>query len=461
MPRTKKTAVKKKEPTLEQLVQQQVQEQLQEALLNIEFDTPEQSTDAFVDMDLLREEIKKEVEFAYKTKQHKEEVVKESKTELTRSELKLSADKEFLFTSGLDGLVISEKDKALITASKSGAIGFGLKAPRSFGIGSAHFRANYPSEAPIPTSGDGSTRGVIVEGDGDDEKTYAFRVLSRMNRQGFNVTSDGSLIINDSTDKTQSRVSINQTDNDAHALNVIGSSRYYDQNIVNLQSKATPDENFNFLNAKADVENNGDAGVDVFRVDGEGSVYANIGVNSNARGYAELFEWADGNHKNENRNGFTVSLNEKGQLVVADEGDAVIGVVSDSAALIGNAGWNCLQNRFNLDANKDPMKSRVKIVEWLDDVGVLHSHYLHTLSKEFALPDNAIIYETNENGDDILKQDYRSDFDMSKDYTKRIKRGWACVIITGTTKVFKGQFMGSNWVKIKDINDDLEEWIIK
>lgn len=461
MPRTKKTAVKKKEPTLEQIVQQQVQEQLQEALLNIEFDTPEQSTDAFVDMDLLREEIKKEVEFAYKTKQHKEEVVKESKTELTRSELKLSADKEFLFTSGLDGLVISEKDKALITASKSGAIGFGLKAPRSFGIGSAHFRANYPSEAPIPTSGDGSTRGVIVEGDGDDEKTYAFRVLSRMNRQGFNVTSDGSLIINDSTDKTQSRVSINQTDNDAHALNVIGSSRYYDQNIVNLQSKATPDENFNFLNAKADVENNGDAGVDVFRVDGEGSVYANIGVNSNARGYAELFEWADGNHKNENRNGFTVSLNEKGQLVVADEGDAVIGVVSDSAALIGNAGWNCLQNRFNLDANKDPMKSRVKIVEWLDDVGVLHSHYLHTLSKEFALPDNAIIYETNENGDDILKQDYRSDFDMSKDYTKRIKRGWACVIITGTTKVFKGQFMGSNWVKIKDINDDLEEWIIK
>lgn len=461
MPRTKKTAVKKKEPTLEELVQQQVQEQLQEALLKIEFDIPEQSTDAFVDMDLLREEIKKEIEFAYKTKQHKEEVAKESKAELSRSELKLSADKEFLFTSGLDGLVISEKDKALITASKSGAIGFGLKAPRSFGLGSAHFRANYPSEAPIPTSGLGSTRGVIVEGDGDDEKTYAFRVLSRMNRQGLNVTSDGSLIINDSIDKTQSRVSINQTDNDAHALNIIGSSRYYDQNIVNLQSKATPDDTFNFLNAKADVENNGDAGVDVFRVDGEGSVYANMGVNSNARGYAELFEWADSNHKNEDRTGYTVALNDKGKLIIADEGDKVIGVVSDSAALIGNAGWNCLQERFNLSLDKKYMKSRYKVVEWLDDVGVLHSYYLNTLDKEFALPENAIIFESHEDGSDMFKKDYRSDFDISKDYTKRIKRGWACVVITGTTKVFKGQFMNSNWIKIKDINDDLEEWIIK
>jgi len=461
MPRAKKTQTKKKEPTIEELVQQQVQEQLQEALLNIEIDVPEQSTDAFVDMDLLREEIKKEVEFAYKQKQHKEEVVKESKTELTRSELKLSADKEFLFTSGLDGLVISEKDKALITASKSGAIGFGIKAPRSFGIGSAHFRANYPSEAPIPTSGVGSTRGVIVEGDGDDEKTFALRVLSRMNRQGLNVTSDGSLVVNDSTDKTLSRVSINQTDNDAHALNVIGSSRYYDQNIVNLQSKATPDDKFNFLNARADVKENGGAGVDVFRVDGEGSVYANMAVNSNAKGYAELFEWADSNHKNENRTGFTVALNEKGKLIIADEGDKVIGVVSDSAAIIGNAGWNCLQARYNLTADKQPMTSRYKVVEWLDDVGVLHSYYLNTLDKDFALPENAVIYESNDDGSDMYKKDYRSDFDMTKDYTKRIKRGWACVIITGTTKIYKGQFMNSNWIKIKDINDDLEEWIIK
>jgi len=54
MPRAKK----KTEPTLEELIKQQVQEQLQEALLNIEFSAPEQ-TDAFVDMDLLREEIKK------------------------------------------------------------------------------------------------------------------------------------------------------------------------------------------------------------------------------------------------------------------------------------------------------------------------------------------------------------------------------------------------------------------
>jgi hypothetical protein len=94
-------------------------------------------------------------------------------------------------------------------------------------------------------------------------------------------------------------------------------------------------------------------------------------------------------------------------------------------------------------------------------VGVLHSYYLNTLDKDFALPENAVIYESNDDGSDMYKKDYRSDFDMTKDYTKRIKRGWACVIITGTTKIYKGQFMNSNWIKIKDINDDLEEWVIK
>ena len=159
-------------------------------MLNIEFETPEQSTDAWVDMDLLREEIKKEVEFELRKKEHVKETEAKADASLSRSELKLIGTKEYNITSDLDGLVISEKDKALITASKSGAIGFGLKAPRSFGTGSAHFRAVYSSEAPIPTNGDGSTRGVIVEGDGDDEKTFSFRALSRKNRQGFNVTSD-------------------------------------------------------------------------------------------------------------------------------------------------------------------------------------------------------------------------------------------------------------------------------
>ena len=72
-PAVKKTVTKSKpEPTVEQIIAEQVQQQLQEALLNIEIEVPQQNTDAFVDMDLLRDEIKKQVEFetrktSYKT----------------------------------------------------------------------------------------------------------------------------------------------------------------------------------------------------------------------------------------------------------------------------------------------------------------------------------------------------------------------------------------------------------
>lgn len=471
MPRAKKPATKtdkkvvaKKQTAqdIEKVIKKQVQEQLEEALLNIEIESPEPvKTDAWVDMDLLREEIKKEIQFAQRKVEHVEKIENKADVSISRSNLKLIGEKEYDISSGLDGLLISEKDKALITASKSGAIGFGLKAPRSFGIGSAHFRANYTSDAPMPTSGDGSTRGVIVEGDGDDDKTFTFRVLSRMNRQGLNVTGDGSLLVNSPKDETLSRVTINQTNNDRPALNVISASKYFDETVFNLQAKAGLDSNFNFINAKADVDENGGSGIDVFKVNAKGSVYSEQSFYSNGKGYAELFEWADGNHKNENRDGFTVALNEKGQLIIADEGDSIIGVVSSNPAFIGNAGWNGVQDRYNLNADKEHMETNYKIVEWLDDAGVLHSYDVKELDQDFAFPENAIIYETDGQGNDLIKRIYRSDFDKSDDYTDRIKKGWSPVIIAGTTAVFKGQFMGSNWIKVSDISDDLEQWIIK
>jgi len=455
MPRAKK----KTEPTLEELIKQQVQEQLQEALLNIEFETPEQ-TDAFVDMDLLREEIKKEVEFELRKNEHVQKTEAKADASLSRSELKLIGTKEYNITSDLDGLVISEKDKALFTASKSGAIGFGLKAPRSFGVGSAHFRAVYASEAPIPTNGDGSTRGVIVEGDGDDEKTFSFRALSRKNRQGFNVTSDGSLILGLNKDITRSRVTVNQVNYDEDTVNLFSSSKQYANDMLSINTSSMPDRRFKFISAKGDVPENGQAGIEVFKVEGDGSVFTEKSVFSNRTGYAELFKWADGNHKNEDRNGFTVTLDKEGLLRIADEGDTILGVVCEHAAFIGNAGWS-YADKYLLDDNKNPKKAQVKIVEWEDEVGMLHSHYFHTLPADFALPDNAVIYETNEYGDNFLVNYIDPAYNKNTEYTERRDRGWVAVALTGKVKVWKGQFMSPNWFKVKDINDDLEEWILK
>ena len=124
----------------------------------------------------------------------------------------------------------------------------------------------------IPSNGVNSTRGLIVEGDGDDEKTYLLRAVSRMNRQGTNITSDGSLLVNEMNDSTLSKVHINpQTMIRQFKCRA---SLYYDSDVMLLQAKARNSKHFNLINAITDVNENGKDGLEVFKVDGEGSVFA-------------------------------------------------------------------------------------------------------------------------------------------------------------------------------------------
>lgn len=407
----------------------------------------------------LRDEIKSQIEFEMRRKEHVEKESKKAEASLTKSEINLVAQKTYNIQSNVDGFQITENDKPLFALSKSGVAGFGTKAPRSSGVGSAHFKAWYSSEAPLPTSGLNSTRGVIVESDGDDEKTYVLRVVSRKNRQGFNVTGNGNILSGLMNDPTGSRITAVHNETEGSAFNAFVPSKYYTGSVQNLQANALPGKQYNFINAVADADDNGGAGINVFRVDGLGTVYANNGLISNRTGYGEIFEWADGNNRNEDRIGFTVTLAADGQIRIADEGDEPIGVISDSAAFVGNVDWNNSKGLYYLQENGQPRQRKTKIVEWEDDVGVLHSYYLETLNADFALPDNAVIYETTEDGDDIEVSHKHDTHDKSKD--SGLDNRWAVVVFTGKVKVFKGQIMSEKWIKVRDLSDELEEWILR
>ena len=97
------------------------------------------------------------------------------------------------------GLGFKRKEDTVLQVSRVGTLSTGTKSPRTVGKGSVHFKAGEPSEADIPSSGDGSTRGLIVEGDGHDEKTFVFKAASRMTRQGTNIHSDASLSVSSMT----------------------------------------------------------------------------------------------------------------------------------------------------------------------------------------------------------------------------------------------------------------------
>jgi hypothetical protein len=372
-------------------------------------------------------------------------------SEQRRDKLTLIGSKTYTVDASDDGLLFSKDNDVVLLVGKNGQLATGTKSPRSFGKGSAHFRSGYTSEADMPTSGDGCTRGVIIEGDGDDEKTFVFRAVSRMNRQGFNVFSDGSAALNSMTKVNDATLGVYHRFNDTDAVSIDIPTLEYDHTAFSVTAATPLNSRWNAINVIADED------TETFRVDGTGAVYANSSYYSNGTCYAELFEWADGNSRDEDRNGFTVTLDANGKLRVADEGDKVVGVVVPNAAVVGNSAWNHWHSKFRNKQNK------YSIVEWLEmETTKLKSFYKQSLSKDFALPDNAIEIQTDYNGNEFLKPAVNHLWDSSEDYEGREKRkNWAVVCILGSAPVFKGQLVNNNWIKVKDLSDELELMIIK
>ena len=446
----KNTTVKKKELTIEEIVKKQVEEQLQEALLNIEI---EPSETAEIDIASIRAEIRAEVQNEFNAKVKKLESIQKGETQA----LNLSNNLVDISAS-TDGIIVKKagEDNVVFTITKNGALAFGNRSPRTSGLGTAHFRMKGAGKSPIPTNGPGSTRGLIVEGDGDDTNTFIFRALSTGNRQGFNIGSTGNLLLGTNKDDTNSLLVAHNSNNDTDSLNVINASKYNNKNVLNLQHASDLSDTFSFIDAKANC--NEDIKASMFRVNGLGETFTNRGFFSNSTGYAELFEWADGNPRDEDRTGLTVAINSSGQLIDAnDDNENIIGVVVESAAVIGNTGWNIWQDKYSVEKTGH---TRYKIVEWKDETGVLHSEYIASLSPSFALPEDAIIYESAEDGSDLMRPLLPKSYDVDRDYIPRIKRGWTLVALKGTVNMYRGQNIRSSWIKIRDLNDELEQRIL-
>ena len=67
-------------------------------------------------------------------------------------------------------------------------------------------------------------------------------------------------------------------------------------------------------------------------------------------------------------------------------------------------------------------------------------------------------YDLDENGDRKLNPDW----DKSKTYIPREDRKeWDMVGMVGKLYLRKGQPTGDRWIKMKDISDTVEEWLVR
>ena len=156
-----------------------------------------------------------------------------------------------------------------------------------------------------------------------------------------------------------------------------------------------------------------------FKLDGSGNGTCDGSWTGGGADYAEYFEWADNNPDAEDRRGISVVL-DGDKIREAVAGEDPIGVISGNPSVVGDAAWNKWNGKY-----------------LRDDFGS---------------------YLLDENGDRQLSPD----FDPDQEYVPREQRPeWDCVGLMGKLRIRKGQITGSRWIKMRDISDSVEEWLVR
>ncbi len=155
------------------------------------------------------------------------------------------------------------------------------------------------------------------------------------------------------------------------------------------------------------------AGSAQFRLTAAGDGMAAGSWQSGGADYAEFFEWADGNPRDEDRRGISVVL-EGEEIRPAQPGETPIGVVSAAPTLLGDA-----------------------------DLGEWHGKYIR----------DAFGQRTGE---------IAPDFDPNKAYTPRSQRPeWAMVGLLGKLTLRADQPTDPRWLRLKPLTGGLERWLLR
>lgn len=187
----------------------------------------------------------------------------------------------------------------------------------------------------------------------------------------------------------------------------------YTGRMVLLQTTKSGANDFDFLRTRS---NSGNDSEHVLR--GDGQAYADGSWNTGGAEYAEYVELVDA-YIGQDLRGVSMTL-EGGKMRPAVAGEPIIGVVSRNASVIGNS-----------------------------DIGRWRNKYLRTEYGD---------YDLDENGLRVLNPEW----DESLEYVSREERPeWELLGMLGQIVIRKGQPTDPRWIKMKDLSDTTELWLVR
>ena len=192
--------------------------------------------------------------------------------------------------------------------------------------------------------------------------------------------------------------------------------------------------------------------------------------------YAEYFEWIDGNPDDEDRRGYTVSLvGEK--IKIAEEGDTIIGAISAAPAIVGDSASLRWANKYELDEFGAKIMIPYTMTEWVETTVEIpgdgedqteytreenHSYHSDFIPEDLVVPSDATIRSVDSNGKPLMEAKLNPNWDAASEYVPRsARKEWSPVGLLGKLHTRKDQVVGSNWIKLSDVNESIVRYLVR
>ena len=138
--------------------------------------------------------------------------------------------------------------------------------------------------------------------------------------------------------------------------------------------------------------------------------------------------------------------------------------------VVGNLAWNMWTEKYITDDFGVYEMEDHDVVEWeetiTDEEGNAstkqHSYESHAIPEGVTVPADATRKTHDENGKKFQHRKLNPNYDPAVEYTPREERPeWLIIGLLGQVPVLKGQPVGDRWVKMRDISEAVEEWMIR
>lgn len=191
-----------------------------------------------------------------------------------------------------------------------------------------------------------------------------------------------------------------------------------------------------------------------FNLRGDGTGFCDVTWTGGGADYAEYFEWADGNPNNQDRRGYSVSLIGQ-KIKIAEIGDTVIGIVSAVPAVLGNAAWNNWVGKYLKDEYNSYIMEDYEVWRWIDENGKEVSYPFDGVPGGVSVPEDKTTVVQQ-------RKKLSPEFDPTLEYIPREqRREWSPIGLMGKLRLRKGQVTDIRWIKLADISDTIEEWLVR